>query len=354
MKRNKLSVFILLVFALIFASGCSLIPTSSAQYGTSPTETEARARQIAKNNVNAVVSVVIENSLGSQISLGSGVGIYSGGYIATNYHVIQNTLTTTSLTIKIYQNNSEQAYNAEVLWHSEPLDLAILKSEGENLPFVKMQDRFIYASNSERLQVLETVIAIGTPLDMSLQNTITLGYIASTNYRISTTTDGSLYEHLIQHTAPINHGNSGGALFDINGKLIGLNTLGIDDANSLFFAVPIYPITAIIEKVVAGYNIGVPYAIARLGITAADRYQSSLINEKGMYVDSVSETSYVYDVLFEGDVIVEITTQNKTFDIDVRNDLIYALLNSESESTISAKVKRDGNIINLSLNLMWG
>lgn len=298
---------------------------------------------IANSNMNAVVTIFVVSSSGEQISFGSGVAVHSGGYIATNYHVISLATSSNFYTLEVYHNNSTSPHGAKVLWSNINLDIAIIKCDCGDMPYVEMVDRFVYASQTNILQPLETVIAIGTPIDFTLQNTSTLGYISSSSGRISYADNGIVYETLIQHTAPINHGNSGGPLFDMAGKLIGLNTLGNDDANSLFFAVPIYPVIQIIDKIVSADQNNTTYSIPVLGVSAIDRYMAENngdFSSSGLYVNSVTSGTNAVGYLREGDVINGITIDNVFYKIDVRNDLLYALLNSNSGDVVEVSFTR--------------
>ena len=206
------------------------------------------------------------------VSFGSGTVVYKGGYILTNYHVVANALleanvststnkytgqtTTVSTSYKTYvsQDGGETAYEAVVLWSNINFDLAIIMcKQFENLPAAQLKDRSVYCNDEDRIKVLEEVITIGTQYDEENYGSATLGTISSSKNRSVFGTDiGVNYEYLIQHNASINHGNSGGALVDLDGNLIGVNTLGVDNANSLFYAVSVYPIIEIIDTVV--YN----------------------------------------------------------------------------------------------------
>lgn len=364
MKKKYFSL-IILVFVVFLLTGCSFNLFASP-YSTESIYTEAttidttktldeRVQQIAKDYVSAVVTVFVVDGSDNEISFGSGVGIYEGGYIVTNYHVVSSVIGSSTYSLVVYYNDDATPYDAEVLWSHANLDLAIIKSENPNLPFVEMEDRSINPAEGNGLNALETVIAIGTPIDFSLQNSITLGYISSASARVAIS-DDNVYEDLIQHTAPINHGNSGGALFDSYGKLIGLNTLGNDDANSIFFSVPIYGAMLVIDDIASAYESNSTYTTPALGINGEDRYQADYLNhtftQSGMKVTSVSVTSPAYLKLQVNDIITSITVGSTTYNIDLRNDLIFALLNSASGQTISVGYIRSG--ISGSVNVTLG
>lgn len=347
-------LMVIMVCSVLFAS-CSFLnfipkPSAPSVY-TTPIQTnpslskEERERLIAQTHVEAVVTIfVVEKSTDTEISFGSGVAIAKNGFIVTNYHVVQNVIVNSNVyKLEIYLNDNLTAYDGSVLWSNSTLDLAIVKCEYENIPFVPMKDRFIYPAENNALYALETVIAIGTPIDFSLQNTITKGEIASAKARLSTS-GGNLYEHLIQHTSAINHGNSGGALFDTYGYLIGLNTLGHDDAHSIFFAVPIYPIMIIIDRVVDAYSHNKTFAYGVLGVTAYDRHQAQIsgknFDQTGVMVESVAPNGASFNKLQTGDIIKKIIVGDKTFEIDVRNNLIYALMHTDAGDMVTVEYQR--------------
>lgn len=356
--KKKIVSLLLITMSVLFLAGCSLSIFTPPTYPPTPytqpitvnpqASVDERVQQIAKDFVEAVVTVFVVDNQGKQISFGSGVGVHQDGFIVTNYHVAAQAIENpNSYSLKVYYHQETEGYNAQVVWSHYNLDLAIIKSENGALPFVVMEDRFIASPQQNRLAALEPVVAIGTPLDFELQNTVTLGYVSSASHRKSFA-DGNVYENLIQHTAPINHGNSGGALFDANGKLIGLNTLGNDNANSIFFAVPIYPVMLVIDKVVAGYENNTPYTTPRLGINAVDKFQAEYMqgvtfNQSGMLVTGVPEGPSS-GKLQQNDIITALTIGGVKYDVEIRNDLIFALLHADSGQTITVTFKRNGTI----------
>ena len=141
---------------------------------------------------------------------GSGVVVDSAGYILTNYHVIAN-----ALVIEVTPFSSDRrTFNASVVRYSEQEDLALIKIEaGYKLPEATLGD-------SSKVEVGDVVIAIGSPFGM--EHTATLGIIS--DERRSVVIDGHLYSEMLQTDAAINTGNSGGALVNIQGEVIGINT----------------------------------------------------------------------------------------------------------------------------------
>ncbi len=139
--------------------------------------------------------------------LGSGVIVSADGSILTNHHVVDGA---EKITVMMSDNKS---YDAKVVGTDQPSDLAVLKIEAQNLPFLTL-------GNSDSVRVGDIVLAIGNPLGIG--QTVTAGIISAKGRRTGLS-DGS-YEDFLQTDAPINRGNSGGALVNLNGELIGINS----------------------------------------------------------------------------------------------------------------------------------
>jgi len=139
--------------------------------------------------------------------LGSGVVVDANGSILTNFHVVEGA---DKITVLMSDNRS---YDAKVVGSDQPSDLAVLKIEAENLPYLTL-------GNSDNVRVGDIVLAIGNPLGIG--QTVTAGIISAKGRRTGLS-DGS-FEDFLQTDAPINRGNSGGALVNLNGELIGINS----------------------------------------------------------------------------------------------------------------------------------
>jgi Do/DeqQ family serine protease len=139
--------------------------------------------------------------------LGSGVIVSADGTILTNFHVVDG-----AEKISI-QTNDNKTFDAKVVGSDQPSDLAVLKIEAENLPFLTL-------GNSDNVRVGDIVLAIGNPLGIG--QTVTAGIISAKGRRTGLS-DGS-FEDFLQTDAPINRGNSGGALVNLSGELIGINS----------------------------------------------------------------------------------------------------------------------------------
>lgn len=356
--RKKLGLFSLLIAICIVFSGCSLFNDNQNKFRvfsadcvyTQPVSVASASSitELAEGLMDSCVTVCIEKkSTNKTNSFGSGVCVYAGGYIVTNHHVVESYLNDSeSYSVKVYLNGSYTGLNSKILWYNEDLDVAILQCNEASIPYVQMKDRNIACSNTDKLRVLEQVIAIGTPVDFSLQNWCSIGEVSKLN--CYTTSSGNLYENMIGHTASINHGNSGGALFDLNGYLIGLNTLGNDNANSIFFSIPIYPVIQVIEKVVAlnEQEVASTLKMPKIGLTIYDGIMGYYndknfgIEDKGLFVEEVNTKGPCVGKVLAGDIITKITNGTKTYDIVNRYSLVYALISSLPGDTITITLTR--------------
>lgn len=164
-----------------------------------------------------------------QVAGGTGFVVSSDGYIVTNRHVVSDRDADYTVVVE-----DEQEYEAKVLARDPVIDLAILKIEGEDLPFVELGD-------SSSLQVGQRVIAIGNALG-EFRDTVSTGVVSGLSRSITAGGIGTSIEHLsgvIQTDASINPGNSGGPLLDISGQVIGVNTAMAEGAENIGFAIPV-------------------------------------------------------------------------------------------------------------------
>jgi Do/DeqQ family serine protease len=160
-----------------------------------------------------------------QRALGSGVVVTSDGYILTNNHVVDSA---DEITVDFTDGRT---FKAKLVGADKPSDLALLKIDQSNLPTLPL-------GNSDAVQVGDVVLAVGNP--MGIGQTVTMGIISAKGRSTPGAGDGS-YEDFLQTDAPINHGNSGGALVNTKGELIGINSqiISPNDGNiGIGFAIP--------------------------------------------------------------------------------------------------------------------
>lgn len=195
-------------------------------------------------------------------NLGSGVIVSADGYVLTNNHVIANA---DDIKVLLYDG---RIANAKLVGADEETDLAVLKIDAGNLPVIQMSD-------PKKLRVGDVVLAIGNPLN--LNQTVTMGIISAIGRQLS----NSSPEDFIQTDAAINLGNSGGALVNSNGDLVGINTLLIGkaaNAEGIGFAIPVDTATNVLRQLIAtghvirgwlGANYGFVPVAADSGLPAA-------------------------------------------------------------------------------------
>lgn len=230
------------------------------------------------------------------VGTGSGVIISADGYIATNNHVIENA---TDIQVTLPDNRN---FKATLIGTDPSTDLALLKVEGEDFPYIEM-------GNSDEIKIGEWVIAIGNPMDLT--STVTAGIVSAKGRDISLLNANYRIESFIQTDAAVNPGNSGGALVDVTGKLVGINT-AIASRTGFYagysFAVP----SAIVRKVMDDLlQFGeVRRGILGIGIKNVDAElaeEQDLATLQGAYVTRVNKGSGADAVgIKEGDVITEI------------------------------------------------
>ncbi len=184
--------------------------------------------------------------------VGSGVIIDSAGYILTNSHVVADGK---AKSVNVLFENGEKV-DAEVIWNERLLDLAVVKVNKTGLPVADLGD-------SDKLEIGELAVAIGNPLGLEFQRTVTDGIVSGLNRNIRIS-DNQVIEDLIQTSASINPGNSGGPLLNNKGEVIGINTAKIKGGEGLGFAIPINKAKAIVKEVVENGT----YETVILGITS--------------------------------------------------------------------------------------
>lgn len=199
---------------------------------------------VAKKNMSSVVgitTVVINREWiweRPQEGVGSGVIVDSRGYILTNSHVIGDGR---ARSIHVLFEDGETV-EGEVLWYDSLLDLAVVKAPGSDLPVAEL-------GNSDDLEVGELAVAIGNPLGLDFQRSVTSGVISGLHRSIRID-QYNVIEDLIQTDASINPGNSGGPLLNSEGQVIGINTAKIQTGEGLGFSIPINLVKPIIEEVI--------------------------------------------------------------------------------------------------------
>ena len=287
---------------------------------------------------NSGTSIFTKDST-SQLGLGTGIIVSENGYIVTNEHVSGERYNTCYVTLE-----NGKTYNANVLWSDSSIDLSIIKINMKSLPYATLGD-------SNNIKVGQNVYAIGNPIGFQFQRTVTSGIISALNRTIKFEENGQeIYmSDLIQTDAKINPGNSGGPLINKTGQVIGINSVKVNSADGIGFAVPINIIKPIIDKYIKNDT----FEEATIGIFAYDRAVIPYINgnlefDSGIYVAQVIRNSPAEKMgIKEGDIISKIDgiELNKMSEL---KEYIYSK-NPNDEITLSIQRNKEKNEVKIKL-----
>jgi len=262
-------------------------------------------------------------------SLGSGFLISADGYVVTNNHVIaagSRTATVDSITVTL---TDRREFKAKLIGRDPTSDLALLKIEGANLPFVRFGD-------STRARVGDWVIAIGQPF--GLGSTVTAGIISAV-HRVT----GAGADRFIQTDASINQGNSGGPMFDLNGNVIGINSQILSPSGGnvgIGFAIPAESAKPIIETLLRGKTVQRGYlGVGIQPITSDIASALGLPGNRGELISRVEPGEAAAKAgLRQGDVVVGVAGKDVTPD----QTLSFLVAQQAPGSRVPLDVLRDG------------
>lgn len=296
----------------------------------------AAVNEKTKNTVVGItttLTMVYESFWGSQErdgqSIGSGIIVDPNGLILTNSHVIGDGRAK-KIVVSLTDGTTE---TANVLWYDQTLDLAVIKVDRTGLTAAELGD-------SDELMVGEPVVAIGNPMSLSLNGTLTNGVISGLNRSI--TVNGVTIKPLIQTNASINPGNSGGPLFNAEGKVIGINTAKMSSAEGLGFSIPINVVIPILEQITKGETVNSLY-IGIVGMSI-EEYQErmgiKLSAEHGVVIVEIAKGSPIDKAgLMYGDIITAIDEA----EVKEMSDLKRALYNYKEGDKAQIKYLRNGS-----------
>ena len=304
--------------------------------------TEEIAKRVGPSIVGISCTTQTQSYFGVQTgtSSGSGIIISADGNIMTNYHVISGG---TNIKVKL---NTGNEYDATVIGGDEKTDVAVIK--------IKANEELHVATlgNSDEVEVGSKAVAIGNPLASELFGTVTQGVISGVNRTI---TVGQREMNLIQTDAAISPGNSGGALINKYGEVIGINSVKLvsDNAEGLGFAIPINEASTIVKDLIDyGYVKGRPViGVSVREITKELAYYNNLLTDHGLYIMSVSEGSSAEKAgLVRGDIIVKFdgktvnssTEMNKLRDKHKAGDTVsITFMRGTQEKTVNLTLSED-------------
>lgn len=300
------------------ASGDKVVDTSTSNSKVNYAISDLNLSQVSLSNYSDTAIYAAQKALPSMVSItveydvnymgmkksaagaGSGVVISDDGYILTNNHVISSSDSSSfyqvsdakSVKVKIYGDETE--YTAEIIGTDSQTDLAVLKIDKTGLTAAEF-------GNSSSVQIGEFVLAIGNPYN--LDYSVTAGIISALDRKM--TVENTTYK-VIQADCAINSGNSGGALVNSKGQVIGITTLKLSGTGieGVSFAIPINDTISIYQTLIEKGKISRPFVgISGLGIDEATAIRNGLT--KGIYVDSVVSGSAAEEAgIKSGDVIV--------------------------------------------------
>lgn len=296
-------------------------------------------------NVNSLISMFGRQSQTTTAEAsGSGIIISEDGYILTNNHIVSTSSEesyyevseATKVTVTLF--NDETEYEAKIIGTDEQTDLAVIKIDKTGLTKAEFAD-------SDNIKVGEFAMAVGNPL--GLQSSITCGVVSAVNREV-TDSDGKTY-NLIQTDAAINSGNSGGALVNSEGQVIGINTLKLqgEGIEGMGFAIPINSTEDVTSQLIQYSKVKRPY----IGITGMDLdEQTAKANNlvEGIYVKAIDDFSAAEKAgLKIGDVIIQADGK----DIKTMDELNEIKNSHQIGDEMTVKVNRDGEERDLTITL---
>lgn len=300
------------------------------------------AAEIYAANVNSTVGIsatVRSTSRGRTVegtASGSGFILTSDGYIVTNYHVVEGA---TAIKVNTYDNST---YEAKLVGYDDSNDIAVLKVDASGLSPVVLGD-------SDKMNVGDNVVAIGNPLG-ELTFTLTAGMVSALNRQI-TIDDMSM--NLIQTDCAINSGNSGGALFNSYGEVIGMTNAKYSSSgnsssasiDNIAFAIPSNTVSNIVTSIIEKGYVEKVY----IGVTVSASYgQRGSQNVQGVTVKSVTEGSPAEEAgIKEGDIITAVNGEK----ITSASGLSAWTSKSKAGDVLTLSIIRDGENIELKVTL---
>lgn len=295
-------------------------------------------------NVTYSVNSIFYGGQGTATAQGSGVIISEDGYILTNNHVVNSSSSSSyyelgqasKITVTLYNDDTE--YEAQIIGTDEQTDLAVIKIDKDGLTAAELGD-------SDSVQVGEFCMTIGNPL--GLGSTVTDGIVSAVNREV-TDEDGNTYT-AIQTNAAINSGNSGGALVNSQGQVIGINTLKVsgDGVEGVGFAIPINSTTDITDQLIEYNKVRRPY-LGIGGIEVDEETARANNLTVGIYVKTLENFSAAEKAGVKvGDVIIAADGQ----EIETMDELNEIKNSKEIGDKMTLTIWRDGETQDIEVTL---
>ncbi len=332
----------MLLLVMLFA-GCILMGGAAS---ASAETAELTPTDIYEQNVPSTVSITTNGKATSRYgngysfqAAGSGFIITSDGYILTNYHVVKNADTVKVATF------DDVIYEAKLIGYDESSDIAILKVDAENL-------RPVVLGDSDKLRVGDYVYAIGNPLG-ELSFSLTHGIVSALSRNVKTGSGAAM--RLIQTDCAINSGNSGGALFNSRGEVIGITNakysssgfLSEAEIDNICFAIPISSVTRIVTSIIENGYILKPY-IGISVVPLSDEISGITGIDAGAVVVDITEGA---PADLAGLKIHDIIVRINSIDIKDSNTLVQAIANANPGDVMTFYIYRQGQELQLDVEI---
>ncbi len=317
----------------------SVIDISQIDTGKLMTQAEVYAANV--NSTVGITTSITTNFWGYQTTSaasGSGFIFSNDGYILTNYHVVEDS---DAITVAMYDGTT---HDAELVGYDEGNDVAVLKIKAENLVPVVL-------GNSDNINVGDSVVAIGNPLG-ELTFSLTSGAISAKDREVTMSTGATM--QLMQTDCAINSGNSGGALFNLYGEVIGITNAKYSNSNSsssasidnIGFAIPINKARSIAQSIIEKGYVSKPYVGVSVTTVSAETQSYGL--PQGAAVKSVAEDSPAADA---GLQINDIITHINGKEITGSSQLVSIVGNCAVGDTLILTVYRQGSTLELTVTV---
>jgi Do/DeqQ family serine protease len=274
-----------------------------------------------------------------QRGLGSGVIVSSDGFIITNNHVVEE-----ADEVKVLLND-EREFTAKVIGTDPKTDVAVIKIEAENLPAATLAD-------STKLRVGDVVFAIGNPLGVG--QTVTMGIVSATGRRVGILDEVGGYEDFIQTDAAINQGNSGGALIDARGRVVGINSAIISTSQGnigIGFAIPISLANNIMHSLIETGTVARGYLGVSTDAVTSEMAESFGLkgDQKGVIITDLNPADgpAAKAGLKREDIIIAVNDKPVT----TRDDLRMVIAQTPPDTKVSVKILRDGKSLTKDVTL---
>ena len=298
--------------------------------------------QVYAANVDATVGIttsVTTNFWGYQTTSaasGSGFILTGDGYILTNFHVIENS---DSITVSLYDGTT---YDAQLIGYDESNDIAVLKVDAQGL-------RPVILGDSDKMFVGDSVVAIGNPLG-ELTFSLTAGTVSALDRQVTMSTGVTM--NLIQTDCAINSGNSGGALFNLYGEVVGITNAKYSSSSSgasidnIGFAIPVNDVRQIVESIIEKGYFAKPY----LGISVVDvsAESQSFGLPQGAAIKAVSENSPAATAGLQAQDII---THIDGVAVTGSSDLVQRISDLVPGDTVTLTVYRQGQTVQLTATI---